>query len=620
MRNALILVSLLLLLSACQEQDRQPASDAGRPPAPLLDPVTSPTNLASQTLSGQAPPNASVLASAGASVAQTTADATGAFSLAINLKTSPAANTVNEVEVTYLEGSVTSEPARARIVHDPVPPAPPEITPGQSPTNLNPLPLQGLAEPNAAIQVTATGGSASGRASGTGAFTLQIPLVPNAYNLLYLTATDAAGNVSLPAQTTILHDGVPPSPANPLRLRAFFDGDRTVVIGNWWCVEPNANVRVEDITAMAQPVSVQADGAGAFVASLPAGADGNTVEVAVVDPAGNVSDPPHASVQVSLNWNDLSPLGAPPSYRVWAPASVDAANDRMFVFGGRDVTGAVNDGHFLDLARSFESWSLLGAASPPAARYGHSLVFDTQASRFLLFGGHDPAGPSWFDGLHALDVSTPGAETWSAPGGNTPPSGRAFHACTFDPATRRMYVFGGRNASGFLGDLWECDLGGASPDWTGLHPAGTAPPALAGATAAFDPVNERLLLFGGRRETGVLTNRLRVLDLADAPAWAILSATGAVPSPREGACGAFEPVSSLFFLFGGDTDSARLNDLHILDMNTGAWASPSPGGDVPAVREGATMVFDPARLRQVVFGGSSNGDSGTFYRDAIALE
>jgi hypothetical protein len=83
---------------------------------------------------------------------------------------------------------------------------------------------------------------------------------------------------------------------------------------------------------------------------------------------------------------------------------------------------------------------------------------------------------------------------------------------------------------------------------------------------------------------------------------------------------ALDTLSQRLFVFGGDTGSARMNDLYILDLNAGEWTAPTVGGTAPASREGASMAFDANRLRQVLFGGSSDGASGPFHQDALALE
>jgi hypothetical protein len=551
-----------------------------------------------------------------------TADGSGRFHIAVTLVTASNQETLNIFLVTYVEENIESAPVQVRILHDPIPPVPPEITPGQSPTRLNPATINGLAEPLATVNVTGGTSPASTRADGAGNYSVQVPLVPNAPNFLWFSATDVAGNTSPQVQGLMVHDDVPPAPANPALVRAFFDGTKTVVEGHFGAVEGGASVQVEDLTTLNPTTTVQAGTGGEFVATIVGGANGNTVEVVVTDPAGNVSPTPQTTLTVSLSWNPFIPAGVPPAARVWTGAKVDWINNRLFLFGGRDAAGARSDGHFLSLQSGAETWSPLVAAFPSTGRWGLSLHYDPVGSRILIFGGTD-ATPTWANDFYALDVSTPGSETWSALTGNPPPPARAFHAAAFDPASQKLYLYGGEDGSGTLSDLWECQLAGSTPTWSSLSPSGTGPPALKGACAVFDVQNMRFILFGGRNDTNQLSNEVYILDVTGVPTWSLLPTTGTAPSPREGASACLDTISLRLFVFGGDTGTARLNDTAILDLsspNTGEWTAPTPGGTLPSPREGAVLAFDTFRMRQILFGGNSDGDSGTFYQDALALE
>ncbi len=101
-------------LSACKEEDTT------APPAPRLDPVVSPTWLATQEIQGSAEYGASVTLTGGVSVVKTTADPfTARFRATVTLNNSaPGAATNLSVTATDADGN-TSSPAKARIVFDP---------------------------------------------------------------------------------------------------------------------------------------------------------------------------------------------------------------------------------------------------------------------------------------------------------------------------------------------------------------------------------------------------------------------------------------------------------------------------------------------------------------------
>src|SRR5437867_4611526 len=95
----------------------------------------------------------------------------------------------------------------------------------------------------------------------------------------------------------------------------------------------------------------------------------------------------------------------------------------------------------------------------PAPRDGMSSYLNNKTNgRWYLFGGEDASGYS--DSLLALVRSRQdvGArwewERWMKSGSPTRPSGRSRHTAA-GSGDSVMYVFGGRNAGGVLGELWR---------------------------------------------------------------------------------------------------------------------------------------------------------------------
>ena len=76
---------------------------------------------------------------------------------------------------------------------------------------------------------------------------------------------------------------------------------------------------------------------------------------------------------------------------------------------------------------------------------------------------------------------------------------RSGHSAIYDPVRDRMVVFGGYSGTGytyFLNDVWVLSLAGM-PAWTQLTPTGTPPSARYGHSAIYDPVRDRMVVFGG---------------------------------------------------------------------------------------------------------------------------
>jgi hypothetical protein len=108
----------------------------------------------------------------------------------------------------------------------------------------------------------------------------------------------------------------------------------------------------------------------------------------------------------------------------------------------------------------------------PSARGGHAMAYDPVSSNVILFGGVDFNSESdevpndtW-----AYDSA---ANTWTSlnPSGDVP-EGRLYPSMVYDPASRRIILFGGVSPDGMLGDTWAYDP--AANSWTKL--AGSTPP------------------------------------------------------------------------------------------------------------------------------------------------
>jgi hypothetical protein len=86
----------------------------------------------------------------------------------------------------------------------------------------------------------------------------------------------------------------------------------------------------------------------------------------------------------------------------------------------------------------------------------------------------------------------------------TPPSARSVHSAIYDPVRDRMVVFGGYSGA-YLDDVWALSLAG-TPAWTQLTPSGTPPRARYYHSAIYDPVRDRMLVSGGLSMGGYLND------------------------------------------------------------------------------------------------------------------
>ncbi len=306
-------------------------------------------------------------------------------------------------------------------------------------------------------------------------------------------------------------------------------------------------------------------------------------------------------------WCDLSPSGTAPTPRNVQTAIYDPVRDRMIVFGGFDVTGNyVNDTWALTLSGS-PAWSdLTPSGTPPSGRGWHTTIYDPVRDRMLMFGGRD--GTTFNNDVWSLTLGESPEWTALAPSG-TLPAGRFSHAAIYDPVRDRMLVFGGDDGSVYRNDLWAMSLT-ESPEWTELTPVGAPPTARPGHVAIYDPATDRMVVFGGY--DGNFLNDAWALTLAGGPEWSELTASGAVPLVRGWHTAIYDPVRGRMVAFGGEHNpySFALKDVWSLSLTAGpSWSALALGGGTrPAGRYSHVAVADPTRDRMLVFGGDDGNN------------
>ncbi len=202
------------------------------------------------------------------------------------------------------------------------------------------------------------------------------------------------------------------------------------------------------------------------------------------------------------------------------------------------------------------SWRQVPVAGP-APGGGLPWLYDPIHDRVVTVDEHGRTAP-----LSVSTLSLGDTLRWSGPNPLTAIPLRAGTALAIDTRRDRLLVFGGASTSQLLAQVWSVDL----EDWhcEQLAIADTFfMTARSGASAAYDPLRDRLIVCGGH-VNGVSTSQfLGMLELSGSPTWV-------APALRE-----------------ADFDLARPND--------GLWPSP---------RDRAFTYFDPVRDRLIVNGGS----------------
>ena len=375
-------------------------------------------------------------------------------------------------------------------------------------------------------------------------------------------------------------------------------------------------------------------------------------------------------------WTQLSPTGTAPSSRSGQTAVYDSTNDRMIVFGGFHSSNAVSDSFVLTSANGIggtPGWTKIATKGTAPAVGFHSAVYDSSVNDMYVFAGsssqaklagddhaftlssangtgtsswtrggpparysqgmfYDSVTNSVFvvDGQHA-QTNTNIDDYWQTTGvndssninwipinvGGKHPKARWGHSVQCDSANNRLMVFGG--GTGFpapcVNDHWvmtSANNTGGRPTWVATAPTGTLPGIRTRHTSAYDPVTNRLIIFGGYDCVSTYYNDVWVLNNANAltgtPAWTKLSPRGTPPSARQSSSVIYNSTTNTLTIYGGDAGSAPFGDIWILSNANGSGGTPQwrlavPSNSGPVARTGHTAIYDVTNDLMTIYGG-----------------
>ena len=341
-----------------------------------------------------------------------------------------------------------------------------------------------------------------------------------------------------------------------------------------------------------------------------------------------------STLSLAQTWEQLSPVGGPPSPRYALAADHDEANNRMLVFGGGGgnisfVPTMLNDIWVLSNADGLggtPTWTqLTPVGGSPSGRGFDSAVYDPVSNSLIVFGGdlaigycNEETNDVWvLSNANGLG----GAPVWTqlSPTGG-PPSARFEHSAVYDQITNRMIIFGGGPTCGpSNNEVWVLENAngiGGTPNWVQLSPAGTPPDPRGAQTGVYDPITNSMVIFGGGTATGYV-NDTWVLSNANGiggtPTWTPVSPTGGPPSARAGHSAAYNPTTNGMTVFGGTVPGAYINDTWVLSNVNGlagmpTWTQLTPAGGPPSLRGFHVAVMGAATNRMTIFAGT-NGSS-----------
>jgi hypothetical protein len=186
----------------------------------------------------------------------------------------------------------------------------------------------------------------------------------------------------------------------------------------------------------------------------------------------------------------------------------------------------------------------------------------------------------------------------------TSPPNRSGASFVYDVRRNRLLLFGGSSQQGVIADVWSFDLG--TRTWSGVTTSGPRPPARTRHSAVYDSQSDRMIVYGGS-DGATLFGDLYALDLKTL-AWSALTPTGTVPGPRARHDAIYDKGRNRMVVFGGVTAGGLSDDLYALDLASLVWTTIVPDRAIPEPRQSAGMAYDAAADRLLLFGGGGAGE------------
>ena len=231
-------------------------------------------------------------------------------------------------------------------------------------------------------------------------------------------------------------------------------------------------------------------------------------------------------------------------------------------------------------------WQPLVPLHSPGPRTMSAIAYDTQRNRAVLFGGIT----SWDGQNWVYDATTWewDGQDWQEMTTSVAPPGRILHAMAFDETRGKVILYGGKNESGNLADLWEWD----GVTWHRRCPV-CNPAGRFSHKMIFDSQRQNVLIYGGHDGKA---------GFAEAWSWDGESWTY-VPFAESSPATYNAPLVY---------DSAGGRVISFMGREWGGtwiwkgdvWQKPDLAAQ-PPLRDEAVLVYDPARDLSILFGGTN---------------
>jgi len=201
------------------------------------------------------------------------------------------------------------------------------------------------------------------------------------------------------------------------------------------------------------------------------------------------------------------------------------------------------------------------------------------------------------------------------PSSGYPNQRHPYHSIVYDPNKSRFMLFGGTNRTENFNDTWAYDPNKSGNKFTLLNPSdscGTPPYRMAHQTS-FDPTRNEMLLYSGDigPNCGGIDSQETWIFSTISNTWSQeTSISTQLPPPRYDSSGTFDSIHNLHIIFGRGGDYyTPLNDIWIYNGATKTWTQ-GAAATKPTARGYAMLAFDSTNDLIFMMGGSVEEQSG----------
>ncbi|MFA5859295.1 MAG: kelch repeat-containing protein, partial [Elusimicrobiota bacterium] len=291
-------------------------------------------------------------------------------------------------------------------------------------------------------------------------------------------------------------------------------------------------------------------------------------------------------------WANITQTTRPSARYVYGMAA-DAVSNKIVVYGGWNG-GVLSDTWEYDI--NLNIWVNKNPSSVPSGQRGVKLVYDTENKKFVTFGGYN--GTAQLQDTYVYDDVQ---NSWTNMNPSTKPSIREYYSMVYDSYNEKTLLFGGWEGVNRYNDTWAYDY--AVNTWTGLNPGGSLPPVRYGQSMVYDSNNRQVILFGGSGDSGYLDDTW-IYNYGN-NTWTQKFPINK-PSARYEHSMVYDPVNKRVLLFGGYGSSGYLKDTWYYDVSGNQWYELNPSSS-PQQRYGAGMVYDRTTKTSFLLGGYQLG-------------